>query len=216
MRWMRFAVLGVVLVLVPIRADTWPWPSVGGQARHSTGLVLLGPIDYEAIGRAEPFEGPLRQAWSDAYTLAQEGYPNDFGRPWADLAKGEVVVTAATANGAEIARRWAQSGLRFPSPKPGGPFTIDLPRPQVGVRIQSVRYSILGLQQLMDDVFDLRRAGVPGADRIYSAGPDPEHDRVIIETDRVNDRLLEAIAARFGVDAIAVRVDPRATPMHLL
>jgi hypothetical protein len=39
---------------------------------------------------------------------------------------------------------------------------------------------------------------------------------VIIETDSVNDRLLEAIAARFGVDVIAVRVDPRAAPAHLL
>jgi imidazole glycerol phosphate synthase subunit HisF len=68
----------------------------------------------------------------------------------------------------------------------------------------------------MDGVFDLVRAGVPGAERIYNAGPDPEHDRVIIETDRVNDQLLEAIAARFGVDVIAVRVDPRATPLHLL
>jgi imidazole glycerol phosphate synthase subunit HisF len=68
----------------------------------------------------------------------------------------------------------------------------------------------------MDRVFDLSRAGVPGADRIYSAGPDPEHDRVIIVTDRLNDQLLEAIAARFGVQVIAVRIDPMATPMHLL
>jgi hypothetical protein len=214
MRGLRYAFIGfLAFAVVSVRADTWPWPPVGRQARHSTGIVLLGPIDYATI---EPFPDRLRKAWSDAYTLAQEGYPNDFGRPWADLTKGEVVVTAATANGFEIARRWVQSGLRVPSPKPGGPFTIDLPRPDVSVRIQTVRYSILGLQQLMDDVFDLRRAGVPGADRIYSAGPDPEHDRVIIETDRVNDRLLEAIAARFGVDAIAVRVDPRATPMHSL
>jgi hypothetical protein len=39
---------------------------------------------------------------------------------------------------------------------------------------------------------------------------------VIIETDRLNEELLEAIAVRFGVEAIAVRVDPRATPAHLL
>jgi hypothetical protein len=68
----------------------------------------------------------------------------------------------------------------------------------------------------MDGVTDLARAGVPGADRIYTAGPDPEHDRVIIETDGLNDQLLAAIAARFGVDVIAVRVDPRARPAHLL
>ena len=208
-RGLRYAVSGLlVLAVVSVHADTWPWPSVGGQARHSTGIVLLGPIDYEAI---QPFPDKLRSAWSDAFTLAQEGYPTDFGRPWADLTKSEVVVTAATANGFEIARRWVQSGLRISSPKPGGPFTIDLPRPDVAVRIQTVRYSILRLDELMDSVFELRRLGVPDADRIYSAGPDPEHDRIVIDTDRVNDRLLEAIAARFGVDTIAVRVDPRAT-----
>jgi hypothetical protein len=215
MRPLRVAVLGLIVVgIVSVRADTWPWPSVGAQARHSTGIVLLGPIDYNA--RIEPFPDSLRKAWNDAYTLAQEVYPDDFGRPWMDLTTDEVVVSAATANGAEIARRWVQSGLRVASPKPGGPFTIDLPRPEVAVRIRLVQLSIRGLDRVMDAVTDLVRAGVPGADRIYSAGPDPEHDRVIIVTDRLNDQLLEAIAARFGLDVIAVRVDPRETPMHLL
>jgi hypothetical protein len=216
-RWMRarrYAVTALLfLAVVSVRADTWPWPSVGGQTRHPAGIVHLGPIDYAKI---EPFPDRLRKEWSDAYTLAQEVYPDDFGRPWADLTTGELVVTAATANGAEIARQWVQSGLRVASPKPGGPFTIDLPRPQVSVRIQSVRHSILGLQRVMDGVTDLARAGVPGADRIYTAGPDPEHDQVIIETDGLNDQLLAAIAARFGVDVIAVRVDSRARPAHLL
>ena len=201
------------MAVVSIRADTWPWPSTGGQGRHSTGIVLLGPIDYTRI---EPFPDRLRRTWDDAYTLAQEGYPDDFGRPWADLTSGEVVVTAATAKGFEMARQWVQSGLRASSPKPGGPPTIDLSRPDVPIRIQTVRFSIRGLDQLMDDVFALRRVGVPDADHIYSAGPDPEHDRIIIETDRVSDRLLEAIAIRFGVEVIAVRIDPRATPMHSL
>ena len=215
MRELRIAIFGlIVLGIVSVRADTWPWPSVGAQARHSTGIVLIGPIDYNA--RIEPLPDSLRKAWNDAYTLAEEAYPDDFSRPWMDLTTDEVVVSAATANGAEIARRWVQSGLRVASPKPGGPFTIDLPRPEVAVRIESVQHSILGLQRIMDGVTDLARDGVPGADRIYSAGPDPEHDRVIIVTDRLNDQLLEAIAARFGIDVIAVRVDPRETPAHLL
>ena len=215
MRVIRYAVIGLlVLVMISVRADTWPWPSVGGQGRHSTGIVLLGPIDYDA--RIEPLPDPLRSAWSNAFTLAQEGYPDDFARPWVDLTTGELVVSAATPSGVEIAQRWVQSGLQVPSPKPGGPFTIDLPRPEVTVRIRLVQHSIRGLDRVIDGVIDLVRAGVPGAERIYSAGQDPEHDRVIIVTDRLNDQLLEAIAARFGVAVIAVRVDPRETPMHLL
>lgn len=215
MRALRYAVTGVFVVsMISVRADTWPWPSVGGQTRHSTGIVLLGPIDYDA--RTEPLSDQLRSAWSNAFTLAQEAYPDDFARPWTDLTTGELVVSAATPSGVEIARRWVQSGLQVASPKPGGPFTIDLARPDVSVRIRLVQHSIRQLDRVMDGVTDLVRAGVAGAERIYSAGPDPEHDRVIIETDRVNDQLLEAIAARFGVDVIAVRVDPRATPFHLV
>ena len=68
MRPLRVAVLGLIVVgIVLVRADTWPWPSVGGQARHSTGIVLLGPIDYDA--RIEPLPDPLRSAWSNAFTL---------------------------------------------------------------------------------------------------------------------------------------------------
>ncbi|HKC92103.1 MAG TPA: hypothetical protein VKE23_12345 [Candidatus Limnocylindria bacterium] len=215
MRPLRVAIFGlIVLGIVSVRADTWPWPAVGAQARHSTGIVLLGPIDYNA--KFESFPDSLRKAWNDAYTLADEVYPDDFGRPWMDLTTDDVVVSAATANGVEIARQWVQSGLRVASPKPGGPFTIDLPRPDVAIRIRLVQHSILAFERIMDGVTDLARAGVPGADRIYSLGPDPEHDRVIILTDRLNDELLEAIATRFGTNVIAVRIDPRATPMHLL
>jgi hypothetical protein len=211
MRGLRHVITAIMVVaVVSVPADTWPWPSVGGQARHSTGIVLLGPIDLNA--KIETSPDRLRPTWNDAYTLAEEVYPDDFGRPWMDRTTDEVVVSAATANGYEIARRWVQSGLRVSSPKPGGPFTIDLARPGVAVRIRSVQLSIIGAQRLMDRVFDLKREGVPGAERIYSAGPDPEHDRVIVETDRVDDGLLEAIAARFGVQVIAVRIDPRGNP----
>jgi len=219
-RWMRplrLAAFGLTLLgVLSVRADTWPWPSAGEQSRHSTGIVLLGPIDYDAIRNTEPFEGPLRKAWSDSFTLAQEAEPDLLGYPWADRKSGELVVSIADPRGVEIIQQWVRSGLQVPSPKPGGPFTIDLPRPEVPVRIVSVQHSIRGLERIMDGVTDLIRAGVPGADRIYSVGADYEHDRVIIVTDRLNDQLLEVIAARFGVDVIAVRIDPMAMPMHSL
>jgi hypothetical protein len=217
MRWLGLGVFGLILLgMVSVRADTWPWPSVGAQSRHGTGIVLLGPIDYDAIRSTGPLEGPLRRAWSDSFTLAQVVEPDLFGYPWADRRAGELVVSVADPRGVEIVNRWVRSGLQVASPKPGGPFTIDLPRPEVTVRIRFVQHSIRDLDRVIDGVIDLVRARVSGADRIYSAGPDPEHDRVIIVTDRLNDELLEAIAARFGVAVIAVRVDPSATSFHLL
>ena len=212
----RFAFAGLLLLAASVHADTWPWPGVGGEAHHSSGIVLLGPLDYDAIRDAGPFEGSLRKAWSDSMTLALEVDPEIFGYPWADRAAGELVVPIADARGVAIVQQWQRTGLSLPSPKPGGPFTIELPRPEVPVRTVPVRHSIRGIQRIMDGITELTRAGISGADRIYSAGPDPEHDRVIIETDRLNDVLLEAIAARFGVEDIAVRIDPRATPAYPL
>src|SRR5438552_12021853 len=102
MRALRYAITGlVVLATVSVRAAAWPWPAAGGQARHSSGVVLLGPIDYDAIRNAQSFEGPLRRAWSDSFTLAQLE-PDLFGYPWADRTAGELVVSVAEARGVEI------------------------------------------------------------------------------------------------------------------
>jgi hypothetical protein len=215
MRVLRFAIVGLaILTLMSVRTDSWPWPQTGSEYRHRTGIVLLGAIDLDAISRMEPLSDPLRKAWNDAFTLAQEGHPDLFGYPWADRTSGELVIAAANPTGEAMARQWVRSGLQVGSPKPGGPFTIDLPAPQVAVRIQS-GHSISDLHKVMDDVIEMNRARIAGAERIYSAGPDPEHDRIIVETDRVDDQLLEAIVSRFGVDVIAVRVNPNGNPFNV-
>jgi hypothetical protein len=213
----RLAIAGLaILAVVSVRTDSWPWPQTGSEYRHHTGIALLGPIDLDAIRRMEPVSEPLGKAWQNAFTLAQEGHPDLFGYPWADRTTGELVVAVASPTGEAMARQWVQSGLQVGSPKPGGPFTIDLPAPEVTVRIRSGQHSILELQRVMDDVIDWTRARVPGTEHIYSAGPDPEYDRIIVEVDRVSDPLLTQIAARFGVNVIAVRVNPRATRPTLL
>jgi hypothetical protein len=215
MRVFRFAIAALaILAVMSVRTDSWPWPQSGSEYRHRTGIVLLGAIDLDAISRMEPLSDPLRKAWNDAFTLAQEGHPDLFGYPWADRTSGELVIAVANPTGEAMARQWVQSGLHVGSPKPGGPFTIDLPAPLVAVRVQSGR-SISELHKVMDDVIEMNRARIDGAERIYSAGPDPEHDRIIIETDRVSDQLLEAIVSRFGVDVIAVRVNPNGNPFNV-
>jgi hypothetical protein len=217
MRPRRLAIAGLAIVAVTLaRTDSWPWPLPGSESRHRTGIVLLGPIDFDAIHRLEPPPDPLRKAWNNAFTLAHEGHPDVFGYPWMDRTTGELVVAVANPTGEALARQWVRSGLQVASPKPGGPFTIDLPAPEVTVRIRSGQHSIRQLQRVMDDVIDMTRARVPGADHIYSAGPDPEHDRIIVEMDRVSDPLLKQIAARFGVNVIAVRVNPTAMRPTLL
>lgn len=215
MRVFPFALAGLaILAVVSVRTDSWPWPQTGSEYRHRTGIALLGAIDLDAISRMEPLPEPLGKAWNDAFTLAQEGHPDLFGYPWADRTRGELVIAVANPTGEAMARQWVQAGLQVGSPKPGGPFAIDLPAPQVPVRTRP-GHSISELQKIMDDVIDMNRARIAGAERIYSAGPDPEHDRIIVETDRLSDQLLEAIVSRFGADVIAVRVNPNGNPFNV-
>ena len=84
---------------------------------------------------------------------------------------------------------------------------LELPRPEIPVRFRTVTRSFAQLQSILHAVGP-GLAGVPGSDRIYVAAPDNAYNRVVYETDLHNDALFTALAARFGTEALAVRVDP--------
>lgn len=49
---------------------------------------------------------------------------------------------------------------------------------------------------------------LPDGDAIYATGPDRRRNATVITVDRVSDRLLRALAGRYGTAAIVIHVDP--------
>lgn len=181
------------------------------ETRHASGIALLQPIDLGAIREAGPPDEPLATAWSDAFTMASHN-PDGLGYPWADRASGELVITVVNSDGEALAREWIKTGV-LPNTRPS-PFH---PRtPNVPIRFRSVKHSVADLQRVMDDVILERVGGYAGTTKIWGTGPDHEKNRVIAETNAVDEEFLYALAATFGTEVVAVRVDPRAGAGMLL
>jgi hypothetical protein len=171
-----------------------------GFALPTPLLRCFGPPAYE----------PLNKAYSDADLLAQN-HPYDFGHPWADQVRRELVISVTGPTGDFLARAWIASGATYTAPNVAK--STALPQPAVAVRIQTVPRSYAQLGKLMDDIVDATRAGLPDGGAIRSLGADGEHDRVVIEVQQLSGALAAALASRFGAEAIAIRIDPRSGPM---
>lgn len=167
------------------------------------GLVILGHEEEtrQAVSPA------LSKAWSTALGVAEHSNPDGLGYPWVDAAAGTLVIAIASPSGQSTFDQWLQVGVVAKGPKP-----MAYPRPNVPVRVQAVKFSYAQLQHVMDDVTRLTGAGVPDADAILAAGPDFEHNRIVITANRQSAPLLAALAAQFGTEQIAVRVDPSLSP----
>lgn len=205
MRTLLFLFVGLSLIAATPAPTACPSPAPPApEQRHRTGLVILGPLPRCVT---TPFE-PLAKAYSDARMLA-EAYPDEFGYPWDDRPKRELVVSVASSDGERLARTWIASGTTVKS----GTKSAVLAPPAVPVRIRTVTRSFAQLARLEDEIIAFARAGVTDTSAIHSFGPDDEHDRIVIEVDRLTDALAAALAARFGTEAIAVRVDPSSTSL---
>jgi hypothetical protein len=75
-----------------------------------------------------------------------------------------------------------------------------------------VTRSFAQLAKLQDDLIEAFRAGLLSDASVSSFGPDNEYNRIVIEVQRLTDASANALAARFGTEAVAVRVDPRSGP----
>ncbi len=180
------------------------------EARHASGIALptllprcFGPPVYE----------PLAIARGSAWMLA-EMHPNDFGYPWADRAKRELVVSVTGPGGEALARAWMASGATY-APN-GGPKSTFLAQPVVPVRFRTVTRSFAQLAKLQDDIVDALRSGALEGGAVRSFGPDDEYNRITIEVQYFSEAFAYALAARFGTEAVAIRVDPTSGPISLL
>lgn len=172
------------------------------EARHASGLALATP---RAFCYGPPVYEPLAIAHQNARMLA-ESHPNDFGYPWDDRAKRELVISVIGPNGEALARAWMASGATYTSPGDVAKSTF-LAQPAVPVRFRTVTRSYAQLAKLQDDLIEAFRAGLGGSGAVRSFGPDDEHNRIVIDVQFLNDEFAKALAERFGTEAIAIRVD---------
>jgi hypothetical protein len=201
-RTFLFVFVGLSLIAATPEPTACPSPPPPAQEQHHrSGLVIVAPLPRCF---APPYE-PLAKAYSDARMLA-EAYPTALGYPWDDRMKRELVVSIVSADGERIARSWITGGATVTS----GVKSVALPPPAVAVRIRTVARSFAQLATLEDDIIAFIRARVTDTSAIHTFGPDDEHDRIVIEVDHLTDALATSLAARFGTEAIAVRVDPNA------
>jgi hypothetical protein len=196
----------LTLTVIAPGTDAWPGPRTGSEVRHASGIALLGPHDYSALFARWRLSEKLELAYNGARLLSDQ-HRAAFGHPWPDNTADEVIVRVANAEGEAIARRWMAAGAQQSFDKPGASVVRDIPRPEVGVRLLMVERSIEELDRIQHAVGPGLR-DLPGTNRIYASGPDVEYNRVEFQTDRLNDAMLRALAARFGTDAVAVRIDP--------
>ena len=184
-------VAAIVLSVGPADPACQPRPPET-DARHRSGLALApgrGPCHASIDDR-------LGLAYDRAYRFA-EAHPDDLGYPWDDRGNFALVVSVVTPYGRVLAEEWSGLGWEVP------------------VQIRSVTRSFAKLEQIKHDLIDIARMGLPGSEDIRFTTGDSEHNRVLIGVQRLTDEVAAAIVARYGMEAVAVRVDPRYGPFGL-
>jgi hypothetical protein len=176
--------LGCWFALLVAACGASPAPSASvGQP----GILLVEP--GEKVQSGPPTE-ELKMAMSSLLVLA-ENHGDDLGYPWFDVTTGEIVVSVVTPHGRELVDG---AGINEP------------------YSIRVVAHGACLLQRIQDDATFLRGQGVPGAELIYSTVPDWRDNRAMIVISAPSQPLLDALAARYPPDALAVQVDPARAP----
>ncbi len=197
----------MLVAATPEPGPTCPSPNPPRpEARHASGLALPTP---RLFCYGPPVYEPLAIAYQNARQLA-ESHPNDFGYPWDDRERRELVISVIGPTGEALARAWMASGATY-SP-PGSAKSTFLAQPVVPVRFRTVTRSFAQLAKLQDDIIDALRAGLLPDASVSSFGPDDEHDRIVMDVQNLTDAFANALASRFGTEAIALRVDPTSGP----
>lgn len=150
-------------------------------------ILLIQPGEQVQTG---PPTEKLKVVMSDALVLAQN-HGDDLGYPTYDATTGEIVLSVVTPHGGELI---ASAAISAPH------------------RIRSVTHGVAELQRIQDDAISLRTQGGPGAGLIYATGPDYRDNRALIVMSAANQTLLDALAARYPADALAVQVKPIGAP----
>jgi hypothetical protein len=181
----------VVWLAVGLAACTNPAPTLAPSPTSNvdaTGILLVEVGEEVQTG---PVPRRLAMPFSDAMLLAETN-GEDLGYPWIDPATGELVLSAVTPRGRDLI---LAAGITVPH------------------RIRDVAHGAAELRRIQDDATFLDSQGVPGAELISMTLPDFRDNRALIVISAMSQPLLEYLAARYPVDAIAVQVDPDAASL---
>ncbi|HWP64130.1 MAG TPA: hypothetical protein VNO86_11735 [Candidatus Binatia bacterium] len=169
-------------------AELWSTEPVGVT---SNGIAIVGP---DAI-QARPADEAQATAFNAALELAY-AHRNDLGYPWLDPESGLLELSFASALGETVAAS-----------------AVDqLSADGLTVRLRPAPTSIGELDALADKITRLNVAEVPGADGIWMTEPDQKNNRIVVTVSEAPEELLDALAARFDTERIAVRIKPRESP----
>ena len=164
----------------------------GGSPSPSESVAPAGILAVqpdERVQTAPPTEEG-KMLFSQLQQLADSNGA-DLGYPWFDASTGQLVLSAVTPRGRQL---------------------IDGAGIGVPYRIRSVTHGAAELERIKDDATLLRGHGVPGAELIYSTVPDCRDNRALIVISASSQPLLDALAARYPADALAVQVNPAGVP----
>jgi Trypsin len=157
------------------------WSKADLAAVDTAGIPLITKLEH-----TKPRDEAQAQAISDALVFARE-HPSEVGYPWIDPDSGELVVSAASANGAALIASTSAGRERS--------------------ALRQVTHSFGELEAIKHEATTLRAAGVPDADLIYMTGPDPRTNRIVVVVSAPSERLFRALADRFGTETIELLVD---------
>lgn len=172
------------------------------ERRDESGLLLV--CDEDVAGMPEA----LRDTAASGITLAM-AHPEAFGYPWADPSTGELEVRIAAPAAEVFIADW-RAGRAMQGT---GEKTLAIPRPTVAIRRVRPARSVAELVRIQNAVTP--PAGMPDADLVYMAGPDPRHNATLIAIDHASEALLRALADRYGTEAIVIRIASRGRAVPL-
>jgi hypothetical protein len=170
--------IGLICLAVPLVACSAP-----ASQLDPTGILLVTAGEQV---QARPASEDVAVAFSAALDLA-DAHGDDVGYPWSDPSNGELLLSAATPRGREL----------LPA--------ASIPAPH---RIRDVVHGAGELRRIQDDATFLRSLGVARAELIYETVPDHRDNRALIVISAMSRPLLNYLAGRYPVDALAVEVSP--------